>query len=104
MTQLLDFVSIGTLDAVLDELVGNNLVAIVPDMDKDSVSFSTNLISQHIVEGNMLKVRVSRVAHFSVPAKAPGIPADSAVVPTGGGIDLATQIVSSDIESPNSSC
>jgi len=97
VTQLLDFGSIGTVDAVLDDLVGNNLAAIAPDVDKDSVSFSTELISQHIVNGNTLKVRVSRVAHFGVPAKAPGIPADSAVVPTGAGIDLATQIVFTDV-------
>ena len=99
VTQLLDFESIDTLDAVLDELVGDNLVAIVPEMDKDSVSFSTNLIGQHIVKGvtSTLKVRVSRVAHFRVPAKAPGIPVDSAVVSTGGGIDLATQIVFTDV-------
>ena len=99
VTQLLDFESIDTLDAVLDDLVGNNLVAIVPEMDKDSVSFSTDLIGQHIVKGvtSTLKVRVSRVAHFKVPAKAPGIPIDSAVVPTGGGIDLAHQIVFTDV-------
>ena len=97
VTQLLDFGSIDTVDAVLDDLVGYNLAAIAPDVDKDSVSFSTNLISQHIDNGNTLKVRVSRVAHFSVPAKAPGIPADSAAVPTGAGIDLATQIVFTDV-------
>lgn len=99
VTQLLDFESIDTLDAVLDELVGNNLVAIVPEMDKDSVSFSTDLIGQHIEKGitSTLKVRISRVAHFRVPAKAPGIPIDSAVVPTGGGIDLAHQIVFTDV-------
>ena len=99
VTQLLDFESIDTLDAVLDDLVGNNLVAIVPEMDKDSVSFSTDLIGQHIAKGvtSTLKVRVSRVAHFRVPAKAPGIPIDSAVVPKGGGVDLAHQIVFTDV-------
>jgi len=98
VTQLLDFDSIDTLFAALDGLVGNNLIAIVPELDKGSVSFSTDLISQYVEKDTRtLKVRVSRVAHFSVKAKSPGIPIDSAVVPTGGGIDLATQIVFTDI-------